>query len=196
MSGVATSTILAGASLGLTALGTVMQIGGQQQQAQSNQGLYAYQAAVARNNQTQANNLAVDAETRGNAEELRQRRKTALIMGTQQAALAAQGTDLEGSPTDILGDTAATGELDALTIRSNAAREAWGYRTKGVEYGNEVALANARVGMSGLSAFGVGASLIGGAGAVADKWYRFNKAGAFGGKAGVDTPTYGSEFDI
>ncbi len=176
MSGVSTATILAGASLALTAVGTVMSIGGQQQQAQSNQGLYAYQAAVARNNQTTANTLAVDAETRGKAEEDRQRRKTALIMGTQQAALAAQGTDLEGSPTDILGDTAAVGELDALTIRSNAAREAWGYRVKGVEYGNEVALANARVGSSGLSALGVGASLIGGAGAVADKWYRYSSS--------------------
>lgn len=176
MSGVSTATILAGASLGLTALGTVMQIGGQQQQAQSNQGLYAYQAAVARNNQTQANTLAVDSENRGKAEEDRQRRKTALIMGTQQAALAAQGTDLEGSPTSILGDTAAAGELDALTIRSNMVREAWSFWTKGVEFGNEVALANAQQANSGLSALGVGASLIAGAGAVSDKWYRYRTA--------------------
>lgn len=94
-------------------------------------------------------------------------------MGRQVAALAGQGADLTGSPTDILGDTAAAGEMDALTTRSNTAREAWGYRTKGVEFGNEIGLANSRQGSSGPSLPGVGESLIGGAGSVADKWYRF-----------------------
>lgn len=183
MSGaISASTIIAGASLAFTAAGTAMQVMGQAQQAQSQQAMYGYQAAVGRNNQSAANSMAVDAETRGKAEEQRRRTRTSLLMGTQQAALASQGTDLEGSPTDILGDTAAAGEVDALTIRSNAAREAWGYRTKGVEFGNEIALANSRQGSSGLSALGVGASLIAGAGSVADRWYRYRDV--LGGKPG------------
>ena len=45
--------------------------------------------------------------------------------------MAANGVDLSsGSPLDILGDTAMYGELDALTIRSNAEREAYGYRVQ------------------------------------------------------------------
>lgn len=178
---------LAVASIGATVASTGMGIVAQGQQAASQQAMYGYQAAVARNNQQQANAMAVDAERRGAAEEQRQRTRTASLIGTQQAALAAQGTDLEGSPTDILGDTAAVGELDALTIRSNAAREAWGFRSRGVEFGNQVALANAQQGNSGLSALGVGASLLAGAGSVADKWYRFDKAGAFDGGTKYDT---------
>ena len=40
----------------------------------------------------------------------------------------------EGSFGDVLEQTAATGELDALTIRSNALREAWGHRVEAANY--------------------------------------------------------------
>ena len=128
-------------SIGATALSTGLGIAGQAQQAAAQQAMYGYQAQVARNNQIMADRMAADATERGRIEEDARRRRTAQTMGTQTAILAGQGTDLAGSPTDILGDTAAAGELDALTIRSNAAREAWGYRVKGVEFGNEAALA-------------------------------------------------------
>jgi len=39
-----------------------------------------------------------------------------------------RGSDLEGSPLDILGDTAASGEEEALAVRHQAAREAWNQR--------------------------------------------------------------------
>ena len=160
-------------SIGTTLASTGLGVMGQAQQAQSQQAMYGYQAAVARNNRIQADQFAVHAEKRGQIAEDRQRLRTRALMGTQTAAPAGQGTDLAGSPTDILGDIAAAGEMDALTIRSNAAREARGYRTKGVELGNEIGLANSRQGGSGRSLPGVGESLIGGAGSVADKWYRF-----------------------
>jgi len=38
------------------------------------------------------------------------------------------GSDLLGSPLDLLGDTAAFGEQDALATRYQAARDAWNYR--------------------------------------------------------------------
>jgi hypothetical protein len=38
------------------------------------------------------------------------------------------GSDLLGSPLDLLGDTAAFGEEDALATRYQSAREAWNYR--------------------------------------------------------------------
>ena len=104
----------------------------QAQQAAAQQNLRAYQAsyqtAVARNAAQVSEYNAQDAEHRGAAEEARQRRKTSLLLGTQQARLAAQCSDLEGSPFDILGDTAALGEEEALATRYQAAREAWAQR--------------------------------------------------------------------
>jgi hypothetical protein len=40
---------------------------------------------------------------------------------------------VSGTALDLLGDTAQIGEEDALTIRNNAAREAWGYRNQANE---------------------------------------------------------------
>ena len=104
----------------------------QAQQAAAQQNLRAYQAsyqtAVARNAAQVSEYNAQDAERRGAAEEARQRRKTSLLLGTQQARLAAQGSDLEGSPFDILGDTAALGEEEVLGTRYQTAREAWAQR--------------------------------------------------------------------
>ncbi|MDP1966695.1 MAG: hypothetical protein Q8K93_31395 [Reyranella sp.] len=42
--------------------------------------------------------------------------------------MASWGSDLEGSPLDILGDAAALGEQDALATRYQGAREAWAQR--------------------------------------------------------------------
>src|SRR6187397_2742634 len=69
----------------------------------------AYQTAQARNAATVSEYNAQDAERRGAVEEERQRRKTSLLLGTQQARFAAQGSDLLGSPLDLLGDTASFG---------------------------------------------------------------------------------------
>jgi hypothetical protein len=50
------------------------------------------------------------------------------VIGTQRAEFAAQGVDVgSGSAVDVQKDTAYQGEIDALTLRTNAAREAWGY---------------------------------------------------------------------
>jgi len=88
----------------------------------------AYQTAQARNAATVSEYNAQDAERRGAVEEERQRRKTSLLLGTQQARFAAQGSDLLGSPLDLLGDTASFGEQEALGTRYQAAREAWNQR--------------------------------------------------------------------
>ena len=164
-------------SMGTTLASTGLGVMGQMQQAQSQQAMYGYQAQVARNNQIKADRFAVHAEKRGQIAEDRQRLRTRALMGTQTAAMAGQGTDLAGSPTDILGDAASAGEMNALTIHSNVAREAWGYRTKGVEFDNEAMLANSRQGISRVNPQGASGSLIAGAGSVADKWYRFSRQG-------------------
>jgi len=180
------------ASLAMSALSTGAGFIGQQQQqaAQAQamqqqaamQGAQAnYQAQVARQNQELADRQAADAVARGQVAEDAQRRKTAQAIGTQTAILAAQGTDLSGSPTDILGDTASAGELDAQTIRSNAAREAYGYKIQSTGFGNEGMVQDSRARNSyysgGTNMLGAGASLLAGASNLAEKWYKFQQSG-------------------
>jgi len=58
-----------------------------------------------------------------------QRVRTGQAVGTQRAVQAANGIDVNsGSAAQLQDDTAMIGELDALTIQNNAAREAYGYR--------------------------------------------------------------------
>lgn len=93
------------------------------------------QQQLANYNAQVAEMQAADAIERGRESEGRHRTSVRGLVGTQRAALAASGVDVnDGSALDIQADTAAMGEMDALTIRLNAAREAWGYRTQATDY--------------------------------------------------------------
>ncbi|MCW5738195.1 MAG: hypothetical protein KIS73_29000, partial [Enhydrobacter sp.] len=70
---------------------------------------------------------------------------------------------------DILGDTKRAGEQDALTIRHNAAREAWGYQVQGAGFGADATMRESW----SPSYLGAGTSLLMGASSIADKWRRF-----------------------
>lgn len=76
---------------------------------------------------------ANDALVRGSIEEQRYRRMIAGVVGAQNAAFGQRNVAKSGTALDILSDTAQIGEEDALTIRNNAAREAWGYRNQASE---------------------------------------------------------------
>ncbi|MHB0785574.1 virion core protein, T7 gp14 family [Bradyrhizobium sp. 5.13L] len=90
-----------------------------------------YSAAVSEMNATLADRRAKDAIERGQIAEQRKRQEVAAIVGKQRAAMSANGVDLTfGSPLDTLIDTATMGEIDALTIRTNANREAYDYRVQ------------------------------------------------------------------
>lgn len=165
------------ASLALATVGTAATVKGQMD-AQAAAGAQAgYMAQVQRNNAEIARRQAAMVREQGQIDADKQRQITSQRLGTQTAALAAQGTDLSGSPTDILGDTAKAGELDAQTIKSNAAKQAWGY-----EAGATGAAANAGLyGSFQPSYLGAGASLLGGASTLADKWSKFQWPGGGGG---------------
>jgi hypothetical protein len=87
------------------------------------------QQKLAENNAQIAELQADDAIVRGQQEEGIHRLKVRGMIGSQRAAWGASGADVNsGNAVDVQADTARFGELDALTIRMNAAREAWGYR--------------------------------------------------------------------
>jgi hypothetical protein len=78
---------------------------------------------------------ADDAIARGKEEEDRFRQGIEVAIGGQRAGFAAMNVDVGfGSAVDVQADAAYLGELDALTIRTNAAREAWGYRVQAEDY--------------------------------------------------------------
>ena len=140
----------AAASLALTAFSTVQGAMAAKAEGKAQQQMYNYQAAVDRNNAKIAEWQAKDAEQRGTEEERRRRILTGQQKGSQRVAFAANGIDLgSDNVAETLADTNMIGEMDALTIRSNAKREAYGYRVQGANYeasavNNQFAGKNAR----------------------------------------------------
>lgn len=89
------------------------------------------QAQLADYNANVAKLQAQDAIERGAEEESAFRSQVRGAIGAQRAGIAAGNTDVGfGSAVDVQADAAFLGELDSLTIRTNAAREAWGYNVQ------------------------------------------------------------------
>lgn len=115
----------------LTLAGTALGAVGQIQQGQAAAEAGRYNAKVAEMNAAISERQARDALERGKLEEQKKRTQVQQVLGRQKAAMAANGVDVSfGSPLDTLVDTATMGEIDALTIRSNSAREAYDYRVR------------------------------------------------------------------
>lgn len=71
---------------------------------------------------------ALDTIDRGAEEEAKFRSSVRGLIGSQRAGYAAQDVDVAfGSATDVQADAEFLGELDALTLRNNVQREAYGY---------------------------------------------------------------------
>ena len=143
------------------------------QQSQAQKDAYEYQSAVARNNAITAEYQAQDAIKRGQVAEAEQRRKTAMLKGSQTARLAGNGLDIsEGSALNILSDTDWMGEQDALTVRNNAAREAWGYNVQGQNSMSNSNMLSARADAENPLLSGATSLMTNPAtGVVASKWY-------------------------
>ena len=159
------------ASMVMTGVGTLMQMQAQSRAASAQAAQANYQAQVAENNRIIAERLAVDAEQRGEIDVRRHRQQVEQLKGRQVAALAASGVDVaSGSPLDVLADTAGLGEIDAQTIRHNAAREAWGYRVEGSNQGAQAGLLRHQAANTSSGAVG---TLLTGVGGIADRWWRY-----------------------
>lgn len=143
-----------------------------------------WQAQVAGANAQTSEALAVDAIARGQVASNQVRRQGEQLQGRQRAVLAARGLDMtQGSVQSILQDTDYFSRLDQATVRSNASREAWGYRTQKTNYQNAAIFAQSRADQIDplfQGAMGAAASYFGGGGTlgflgdgmqVASRWY-------------------------
>lgn len=173
------SLIIGGLGTAASAYGTIQQ--GKAQQAQFN-----YQAAVDRNNAIYADRAAEDAIKKGQEDERRQRLITRNKIADQRVALAENNIDLgSDSAFDLQSDEAMTGELEALTIRNNAEREAYGYRVQGDNYRSSAANNNI-AGKNARSSANMGAvtTILGGASTVGANYIDFQNKGIFSTKKG------------
>lgn len=118
------ATIALIASTGLTVGGTVL--GGMGAQAEAKQ-----QEAFARQNALLSRRAAADAVQRGEAEAGKAQAEGSRAIAQARASLGASGLEMtSGSALDALATTRLNTELDAQTLRANAAREAWGYKVE------------------------------------------------------------------
>jgi hypothetical protein len=105
--------------------------------------------------------------------------KRGQVKSSQRAALAANGIDLTSQTAiNILTTTDVMGEVDANTAKANAIRNAWGYRTEGMNYSNRAITSrgNSKAINPDLS---FATSLLGSSTTAAKDWYTLRKAGAF-----------------
>lgn len=92
------------------------------------------QADALRRNAMYMNNAAQDAKVRGMKDADWARVNTQSLIGSQRAGAASNGGVVDaGSNAWLQQDTAQLGELDALTISNNAAREAYGYEVQAAD---------------------------------------------------------------
>lgn len=174
-------TAVAVGALALSAVATGMSAYGQVQAGKAAKANAEYQAGIARNNAIAAKYQADDIRKRGDEAADVHRQKVQQMLGRQRAVMSANGGDIgSGSNLDILGDTAASGELDALTIRNNAEREAWGVEVQGSNFSAQAGLLQAQGAQAQAAGnWGAGTSLLAGAGSFASSWYTLDSKGAF-----------------
>ncbi len=115
---------LAAASLYTTIAATAISVGMQLKQARRAR-------AIGRRNALIAGQKAATALLIGRQRELKRRGSVAQLLGRQRALVGGSGAQIESeSVLRIQEDVVALGEMDVLTIRNNAQREALGLRTQ------------------------------------------------------------------
>lgn len=146
------------------------------------------QAQLADYNAAVADLQSQDAIQRGTEAESFFRSEVRGAIGAQRAGIAAGNVDVAfGSAVDVQADAAFLGELDALQIRNNAQREAWGFQVSATDYRKRAEIARKegvyleRAAVTGGNAaktasnYGIASSLLGGGASLFAQAYGFNR---------------------
>lgn len=123
------------------------------------------------NNDVNSANLAVQ---QGNEESRRSLVNSNKVIGQGEAAAGASGITTSGSALNVIGNSAAQGELNALTIQHQAALKAYGFANQAIlePFKQQIANTNAQMGAAGAL---IGASA---------KAYSYSGSGGSGGDSG------------
>lgn len=170
------SLAASGTSGGISALGSIM--GGQSQASmfQYQSGIAAMNAEIAKQN---ADYAVAAGEVSAQESGMRTRAQIGQTIATQGAGNLAVG---QGSNARVVNSELALGQEDQALIRSNAAKQAYGYEVTAAQDTAQSQLdtqaaSNAKT--AGIIS-GIG-SLLGTAGSVSSKWLTATQSGAFGG---------------
>lgn len=172
-------TAIAVIGLVTSAAATATSAHASRQQAKATNYANRYTAEVAENNAQVAEWQADDASQRGEEEATRARIRRGSLIGAQRAAFAGSGVTVDvGSPLIVTESTDALGEMDAMTIKHNAALEAWAYRNeaRGFEAQAELSRKNKRS-----PALAMTSSLLSGVSQMSGQFAGMYGAGMFGG---------------
>lgn len=153
-------------ALSLAGLGTAVSVYGQVQQAQTAKAMGKYNAKLAEN---QARQTEMDA-----AENIRRKRKeNKRLIATQRSRYAKAGVLEEGTPLELLAETAGNLEMETLDYARQQRQAAAGLRAQGA--------ADLAMGANQARAayIGAGSSLLSGAGNMAMAGYSMQQSGAF-----------------
>lgn len=177
IAGVANTVLAAGALAGIA--GSATSVFSSYQQGKQQQAYYNYQAQVAQENAKIAEGNAAMERQQGIEEARLQRMKTLQNVASQQTAMAANGIDVtQGTSLDVIEDTAAMGELDALQTSYNYERKALSYEAQANNFRNQANLdviAGQNAYSAGrMNALSSGLAGIGNTTNVALKWYGYN----------------------
>lgn len=149
--------------------------------AQTAQGNLRMQATAADANARIAELGAQSAMAQGQQQAAALTLKAGNLKSAQRARLAANGVDLGvGNAAEVLASTEIMKEIDRNQLEANATRTAFGYRAQAANYQGDAIMKRAAAGsISPLMA--AGATLLGGAGSVAEGWYRYKTVQDQGG---------------
>ena len=159
------STIGTVASLGAAGIGALGSI----EQSKASAASAGYNAQVAQQNAQIATQNASFAGSQGQQEEGASGAQTKARIAATLANQGASGVDVNtGSDVNVRESEAKLGMLNALTIRSNAAKSAYGYQTQSVSDTGQAALLKSQQGSDILGGYLSGASnVLGGIGSAA-----------------------------
>jgi len=117
-----TAAVMFGVGAGADIVGAVTESNAQREQAKYQKHQYEVNAKLAEDQGAEAIKL-------GDQEASQLGKKTEQLRGSQRAAYAAQGIDVNsGVAAEVQADTVALGAADVLKIKDNAWKTAWGYK--------------------------------------------------------------------
>lgn len=167
--------LLAGASAITGALGAF-------EQGQSTASADKYNGQIALANSQIATRNAVQASEAGEIQAANSEMRTRANAGAIKTNQAASGVDVnKGSAVDVQQSEDQLGKLDALTIRSNAAKQAYGYETQSFSDTAQSELdKSAATNAATAGDIGAGSTLLGQGSNAGTKFQEYQQASGFG----------------
>jgi hypothetical protein len=168
---------------GLQAVGSVIGAFGAYSSGQAEAGAAHYNANIQRQNAAVSRMNAQIAEQSGEAQVGISGQKTKAVIADTTAHQAASGVDTQGgSYTDVRSSEREIGALDAMALRSNAARTAYGYKAQAQSEEDQATLSDTQGKNAAVAGeLNAASTFLGGASQASTSFQKYQLAGGFSG---------------